>query len=175
MPALVYPVNPMKTLRYQRAAACLALAAAILPTTACSSAGMASDGGTEDAGSPGTEGGGPSFATTVYPILANCTACHATGASAAGGLDLSGSAAATFAVLVNMIPTGGLCAPTALPAGEKLVVPSDSTHSLLYNKVASAEPQGPQVACGSSMPLGSALAQAQVTTIKNWIDQGANP
>ncbi|HZU83240.1 MAG TPA: hypothetical protein VE987_10000 [Polyangiaceae bacterium] len=126
-----------------------------------------------DAGSGDAGSGALGFAQDVYPLLtATCSGCHGI-----GNFQLGVSATAAYAALVNQpIPGGVPCATATLPAGTKLVVPSDSGHSLLYNKVASAEPMGPAVLCGVSMPYGGGmLPQSQVTTIKDWIDQGAKP
>jgi len=56
--------------------------------------------------------------------------------------------------------------------GRKLIVASNGTGSLLYEKISGTQ------ACGSRMPLGCSgngcLPQAKIDLIKRWIDEGAN-
>ncbi|MBV9946269.1 MAG: hypothetical protein JOZ69_05425 [Myxococcales bacterium] len=143
-------------------------ALAATATAGCSSSG-GSDGG-------GGGGGMKSFAKDVYPIItssaAGCTVCHAMGAGATGGnLDLSGDAATVYGRLVGKDPATNL-APgcTTIPPGVKLVVPNDPTKSLLYSKLLAMP------LCGQPMPLGGnppGLPMAELTTIMEWIDEGA--
>jgi hypothetical protein len=140
-----------------------------------------------------------SFATDIFPIVAaHCIACHGVGTTADGGtgggvnlghLDMGDAAAAygnllgdgggvlAEGTLAGLFDGGVTCADVAADSGLKRVVPNDVPHSLFCNKVASKEDGGPAVACGNPMPLGTTtpLDPALVTTIKAWINSGANP
>lgn len=114
---------------------------------------------------PGPSNGGaqpvadPSFATIVQPIFQNnsCTASNCHGVSQSGGLDLrSGS---SYTALVNE--------PAQGESGKIRVIPGDADGSYLVIKL-----EGRQ-SFGSSMPVGGALSQTDLTNIKNWINQGA--
>jgi hypothetical protein len=102
---------------------------------------------------------GASFSQDVNPILVGgCSAgsCHGGGV---GGLTLTASAATNYANLV------GVQASSA-PAFQ-LVNPNNATDSYVVMKL-----EGRQLS-GSQMPLGGALSAAQITTIRSWIDDGA--
>ena len=133
-----------------------------------------------------------SFSTNVYgPILNdNCVGCHSTSDSGPGPgaefghLDMS-SATLAYGNLVGdgggVFAAGSQCADS----GIKRVVPADPTHSLIYNKVASNAGDGGAITtadgsttvfCGHPMPLnGPALVSADLSTIRDWIQQGAKP
>jgi tricorn protease-like protein len=91
----------------------------------------------------------PSFATDVAPILAaNCAGCHS-GNVIMGKLDLD-----TFAG----IQKGGHTGPA--------IMPGKSAESLLYLRITGT--------VAPSMPLnGKKLADAEIETIRKWIDAGA--
>jgi hypothetical protein len=160
----------MKANVCQHFATVVAFVAALGIGSACSSgdttsngqggAGGSSGGGGSDSGSAATI----SFATAVYPILkANCVGCHGAG----NPIDMSVSASDALGRLVDKpAPAGFVCASSS----EKLIVPGNSAMSLLFSKVSSAMP-----VCGARMPLGGMLSAADQTTIKDWIDDGAQP
>jgi hypothetical protein len=107
-------------------------------------------------------GGGLSFAADVYgPILMARCSCHVNGVS--GGLAMPDAATA----YTNLVGT---------PAGQApldRVSAGDSEASYLFHKV-----NGSHLDVGGSggkMPQGGMLEPAQVTTIADWIDQGALP
>lgn len=106
-----------------------------------------------------------SFADDVYPILqTRCQSCH-NAANASGQFNLGMTAASAYEAIVNGGP-----AATASCGGmaSTYVVASDSDNSLFYDLVANATPQ-----CSMRMPLGQTLGDAQLSTIRNWIDEGA--
>lgn len=120
---------------------------------------LAACGGSDVGTGPGN--GGSSFSQDVNPIFGaeGCSTgnCHGGGA---GGLTLTASAATNYGNLVD-VPAGS--APTFL-----LVEPNNSTDSYLVMKL-----EGRQVS-GSQMPLGGgALSAGQISTIRGWIDAGA--
>lgn len=95
------------------------------------------------------EGTTPTFAASVRPILqGNCVSCHG-GALASGGLDLSRHAG---------LLAGGLSGAA--------VVAGDADGSLLVARLESEDPF-------ARMPFGGQLGQAQIDTIRQWIDGGA--
>jgi hypothetical protein len=96
-----------------------------------------------------------SFATQVQPIFNNnCTSCHPTSGS------LSLLPADAYGQLVGQA--------SATCPGWQRVVPTMPGASLLYNKLSLVFP-----ACGSQMPPGPALPQAQLDIIFSWICEGA--
>lgn len=109
--------------------------------------GCGDDGTSSDTSDEGIDT--PSFAQHIQPILtANCAnaSCHG-GSSPAMGYSLTSHAGALGA--------GSDATPN--------VVPEMSSESLLYRR-----------AENGSMPPGATRLEAKdVTTIKNWIDQGA--
>lgn len=107
---------------------------------------------------------GISFANDVQPIFTTrCAACHRDGGAAAlPNIAMRLDEGRSFASLVNQ--------PSGQNAGATLVIPGDSTNSLLFQKVSSPVPP-----VGSRMPLfSSPLDQAEQDLIRDWIDQGAN-
>jgi hypothetical protein len=160
----------MKSLVSNQSAAFVALALAFGSGTGCSGGDTTSggNGGSSSSSSGGSDsgsGGTISFATAVYPIFtANCVGCH----GPQNPIDMSVSASDARSRLVNQpAPAMVLCASST----EKLVLPGNSAMSILYSKVSSAMP-----VCGARMPLGGMILSAtDQATIKNWIDEGAQP
>jgi hypothetical protein len=151
-----------------------------------SSSSSSSSGGSSSSGSSsgsGADAGTLSFSKDIYTIINNscALACHnpSYANGTAGGVDMmTGGAAGAYAQMVNQPPTAAnsaSCSSTNLPKGLEIVVPANSAQSLLYNKIASAEPGGPATICGSAMPIGVPLPPSSVALIKRWIDEGANP
>jgi len=93
----------------------------------------------------------PSFAKDVAPILAaNCAGCHS-GNVKMGKFDLGS---------FETLRTGGHSGPA--------IIPGKSGESLLYLRITGA--------ALPSMPLnGNKLADAEIETIRQWIDAGAQP
>ena len=125
------------------------------------------DTGTDDTGpvDTGTDDTGPSglsFAIDVYaPIIMPSCSCHADGS---GGMKLGNDAASAFAAIVGV--------PSNDVPGMSRVEPGDSDNSYLFHKV-----EGTQLDVGgegNQMPVGG-LNPAQIDTIKQWIDGGAQP
>jgi hypothetical protein len=116
-------------------------------------------------GGPGdTEPTAPTLSGDVQPILTgNCafSGCHA-GSSPAQGMNLSEGQtfSSTVGVASNELPT------------MNRIEPGDADQSYLVNKI-----QGTQDAVGGSggqMPLGGTpLTTEQVTTIRAWVEAGA--
>lgn len=98
-----------------------------------------------------------SFATDVQPIFnSNCTVCHISGGQA---LFLPLTNGVSYDNLVNKAST--------YTVGSKLVVPCDSSNSILYKRISGTS-------VGSQMPKGgSALNSSDQNLIKTWIDEGA--
>lgn len=125
-----------------------------------------------------------SFAADVYPIIAlRCTACHTPTGSGVleGHLDMtSGAASGAYGRLVNVNAMGtqtGGAGVTCAQSGLVRVVPGSALTSLLYEKV-NSKLQNMPAPCGNPMPqpdTATALTTAQVGTIMEWIDEGANP
>lgn len=108
----------------------------------------------------GTAQRAPSFSKQVQPILdANCVACHQTG-SAQQGL-----------VLESGIAYGALSKGSAELPTMKLVQAGSADTSYVYRKLSGshAEVGGK----GARMPLGGALQDGDVETIRRWIAAGA--
>jgi mono/diheme cytochrome c family protein len=169
----------------------LAAVTAVVATIGCS-------GGDNKSGPADASLDAPSsFSTNVYgPILtANCVGCHgptldgAPGPGVAyGHLDMT-SATVAYGNLVGggggVLAGGSKCAALGMDSGLKRVVPGDPINSLFYNKVASNDGDGGDLAlpdggsmvfCGHSMPLGSpGLGAGNLSTIRDWIQQGAQP
>ncbi len=94
-----------------------------------------------------------SFSADVQPIFNQaCVSCHPN----SGNLDLTATNAYNQLVNVNASGYSG-----------KRVVPGDAENSILYKKIDGSG------AYGSNMPLGGSLSNAQINTIKQWIDEGA--
>jgi len=90
-----------------------------------------------------------SFVEEVAPILqANCIVCHGAGGGEAG-LDLSSR---------DGLLAGGASGPA--------VVEGNAAGSLLVQRISAADP-------GQRMPPGGQLAAGQISTIRDWIDEGA--
>ncbi len=122
----------------------LALLFAVLLIVGCGSQPVASNAGTPAAGEV-------SFAKDIQPIFnQSCMPCHAGGQDAKGSYDLT-------------------CYANAMGSGKDSianVLPGNADSSALCLRLSGAIP--PQ------MPKGRpALDAAQLTTIKNWISQGA--
>jgi hypothetical protein len=138
-------------------------------------AGVAADSESADTGAadtgtgePPPDAGPPTFSNLYATVFAQygCTTHHS-GASPAGGLDLSTKAKA-YANLVSVKSTTPSGEKPACPAGDR-VVPGSASTSLLYLKVSEAAPP-----CGSEMPLnGPYLTTAEQTLIATWINDGA--
>ena len=92
------------------------------------------------------------YATQIQPIFNNnCISCHANGGAYAGFLDLSS---------YSEIMEGG--------SSGNAVLPLNHSNSLLYNRItlpASSQQFMPK--------LGSALSQADIDLIAQWVDEGA--
>ncbi len=103
---------------------------------------------------------GPSFSKQVQPILdANCVACHQTG-SAQQGL-----------VLESGLAFGALVKSSAELPSMKLIQPGAADTSYLFRKVS-----GSHIDAGGKgvrMPLGGALQDGDIETIRRWIAAGA--
>ncbi len=97
---------------------------------------------------------------------ASCTfvRCHGTG-FIAGGMDLEEGA--SFDELVGVPPVN----TSAREAGLLRVDPGNSANSFIVLKISGAPPEE----FGRPMPLGGILSEADVRTIRAWVDQGANP
>ncbi len=94
-----------------------------------------------------------SFSADVQPIFnQTCISCHPN----SGNLDLTAGNA--YNQLVNVNASG---------YSAKRVVPNDAENSLLYKKIDGSG------SYGSNMPLGGSLSVAQINTIKQWIEEGA--
>ena len=101
----------------------------------------------------------PSFANEIQPIFtSSCdgSSCHISASSA--GLNLSEGQAYTNIVNVN----------SSQVQNSKLVLPGDADKSYLVKKIEG----GPGI-LGSKMPVEGELDAADITLIKNWINQGA--
>lgn len=96
-----------------------------------------------------------SFSSDVLPILtSSCggSGCHAPGTQS--GVGLSSYIAVTTSV--------------GSQYGTKIVVPGNAAASPLVEKIAGT------IRFGARMPLGRpTLSSAQVTTIRNWVNEGA--
>ena len=113
----------------------------------------------------GCGGGGATFAEVQAIFTANCVGCHS-GALPFGNLNLVEGM--SFAELVGVTPDNG----NAADAGLLLVDPGNSANSFLLIKVAGTPPMGFQ----AQMPLfADPLSEADVATIRAWIEDGANP
>jgi hypothetical protein len=135
--------------------------------------GAATGGGTGGAATGGGTGaidaGPPITFTTVYTtIIANrCAPCHTTSTGIGvtqGMLDMTTQANA-YTNLVNTAAAGSACSGHGTR-----VVPNQPDSSILYLKISLDDPSP----CGAKMPFGLApLPQSEVTSIQDWILQGA--
>lgn len=104
-----------------------------------------------------------SFSADIQPIFnANCTTCHRIGGiTDVEGIPLRLTEGDSFDLLVNE--------PSLQRADLTLVVPGDSSASLLFLKVSRDSPP-----VGVRMPLvGAPLSSTDLGLIRDWIDQGA--
>jgi len=128
---------------------------------ACAGDGSVTD--PVDDNNNGGGGGGTGFAAAVQPILtASCavSGCHA-GASPAQGMNLSSGQA--YANIVNV---------PSIESSLMRVKPSEPDSSYLVHKIQGT--QGTVGGSGGQMPLGrTALSQAQIDVIRQWITDGA--
>jgi len=144
----------------------------------------------------------PSFATDVYPLLAQqagafgcaATGCHSGGAPAAGltFLDESGDmdAGMAYAELIGLdcgnspggVPTCDAGLPAGAPSTEcaciSRVLPSDLNDSYLIDVLTDKLPPG--CAADLPMPINSdggwePLAACPLQLIEQWVEFGANP
>jgi len=113
---------------------------------------------------PPGRGGTVSFATQVRPILVNnCSGCHSPGGAAVvnNGIAMHLTEGEAYDSIVNQ--------PSGQDATWTLVVPGDSSSSLLYLKVSTDNPP-----VGVRMPrFAPRLSGAEIGLIRDWIDQGA--
>ena len=115
--------------------------------------------------------GAPTFSAIYEEILTkgatgNCMfgACHGGegNLSTNGGLSIpAGDKDTAYKNLVNVKSVSQVC------MGGTYVVPHDSRNSLLLQKFS------PTPGCGSRMPIGAPLTDAQVAQVQAWIDLGA--
>ncbi len=117
-------------------------------------------GPTPPADGDGTATETVSFSGQIQPIFDhNCTVCHAVG----------GIAEFTGQLLVAEESFDSIVNQPSIQSDFILVVPGDSSASLLCLKVSSASPL-----VGSRMPLGGPpLSDDEIALIRDWIDQGA--
>jgi mono/diheme cytochrome c family protein len=100
-----------------------------------------------------------SFANDILPIFTSrCTGCHGSAGSGSNAPALT--TAEAFAAIVNQ-------ASVQRPDLNH-VSPGSADTSWLFIKVNAAAP-----GVGVRMPPGGALSAADITTISNWINQGA--
>lgn len=108
-------------------------------------------------------GKGLSFEVDVYaPIISVKCSCHVAGAS--GGLAMP-DATTAYANLVG-VPAVGLPTMNRVTAG-------DSDNSYIFHKINGTHLDVGGV--GGKMPLGGSLDGGQISTIANWINDGALP
>ncbi len=103
------------------------------------------------------------FSARVQPIFTtNCAGCHSAGGIAdQSGIALRLVSGESFDLLVNQ--------QSVQNSALTLVIPGDAESSLLFQKISSDNPP-----VGLRMPRFVApLSDADVQTIRNWIDQGA--
>jgi hypothetical protein len=117
--------------------------------------------GGEDAGETTDSGMASADFTAAYAVIAaRCGPCHI--GQANGDLDLSTQAIA-YANLVEVQASA-----TSACAGAGLrVAPGDAAASLLYAKLTNTQ------TCGGLMPPSGMLSEAELTTIREWIEGGA--
>jgi hypothetical protein len=135
----------------------LVISVSLIGISACKSSNSGGNNGGGNGGGTAVEN--PSFANDVQTIFSNSCAlatCHNV-ATAQAGLDLSNGAA--YANTVNV-------ASTSEPNFNR-VQPSDADNSYIVIKL-----EGRQNV-GGRMPASGSLSNAQIQTIKNWINQGA--
>lgn len=104
-----------------------------------------------------------SFSQQIQPIFdQRCTVCHVLGGFALGFVSLELTEGDSRAMLVGQA--------SSQDAAHTLVVPGDSSLSLLFLKVSSNDPP-----VGATMPLfgGERLSSEELALMRDWIDQGA--
>jgi hypothetical protein len=153
---------------------------AAAPQVAAHDSGAADAGGfvirVPDAGVHPQEPSGPcadTFSAVVRLVFvgARCTTsnCHAPGPDApAAALDLTEHAA--YRALVDVAPTAQVDSPW------RRVTRGDEQTSLLYRKLAAAEPSGEALPAnaGAAMPIGlPAVAPEHLAALRAWIRAGA--
>jgi hypothetical protein len=104
------------------------------------------------------EGLEPTFTNVKSEIFEEvCAGCHVSGATAPRGLTLNASTT-----------VDDLVGKEATDMGETLVVAGDAANSLLYKLL------GEGVGSAAQMPKGgSAVSEANMTLLMDWIDAGA--
>ena len=131
----------------------------------------------------GADGGPLSFASDIYPILADrCIACHTPGGTGVlqGHLDFttnlaSGAFSQLMMKAMGNVPGGA--ATTCAASGLTRVTPGVAVTSLLFNKV-NSKLMGSPALCGDPMPnpaAAAAITSEQVALIETWINQSAKP
>jgi cytochrome c5 len=111
---------------------------------------------------------GPAFSAVLAIFKERCTLCHAAGVIVAGLPKLHLTADVAYRSLV------GVAAEQT--CGGILVVPSDSARSYLVHKLVDATPcEGVRMPMAPELGTFMPLSDGDVTTIRNWIDQGAPP
>ena len=139
-----------------------------------SGSGLGGDGNGGDAGADSETGGhlgagaaGSVTYTEVFAILQACSDCHiyqAEGFEKGGQLTFQFQNIA-YEELVGVPASGVACGSSS----ETRVVPGDSSHSLLYQKISESKPP-----CGAQMRHhAQPLAASDVALIRQWIDEGA--
>jgi hypothetical protein len=106
--------------------------------------------------------------TNLVNVMAAGLACGPAHGAVDGGTDAGGDDGGSDA---GDSDAGAADASAPVDAGPLpiRVVPGDSAHSLLYEKISSATPS-----CGKRMPIGQVpLTLVQIDLIKQWIDKGA--
>ncbi|MDP9152303.1 MAG: MSCRAMM family adhesin SdrC, partial [Myxococcota bacterium] len=161
------------------------------------SSDAAAEAGHDAGADSGPDAGPLRFGTSIYaPIVGPvCKGCHGLAPDGGPGvglefghLDFSSEEVAYDSLLGDgggVVAAGSSCGGLGVDAGLKRVFPDNAMASLLYNKVLSnngdggnalAPDGGPLVFCGSPMPLHqTALSAAELTAIRDWIQQGALP
>ena len=111
---------------------------------------------------------GPAFAAVLAVFKARCVSCHAAGAIVAGLPRLHLTADVAYGSLVSVA--------AEQTCGGILVVPSDAARSYLVHKLVDAPPcQGARMPMAAELGTFMPLSDADVATIRKWIDQGAPP
>jgi hypothetical protein len=126
--------------------------------------GGSSPGGSSASGSAATF---TQIYAAIFPLgtHAQCNYCHDRPANeiSNGMLDMGHTQADVYTAVVGTSSMSAKCGPT-----NKLVVPGDSSTSLLFLKLQDAPP------CGDRMPQGaSPLTAESLEMVRSWIDAGA--
>lgn len=131
------------------------------------SAGTTDSASTTESDDTTAAGSGATFAEVYTNVLqANaCATCHSAALAGTSSNVVLDDMTTAYETLVADAWESGQC------AGETLVVPGDCESSVLYQKVSA------MATCGSAMPPGSmtALPEAQLTLLCDWITGGAQP